>query len=325
MPTQIGKEEGPVQLQHLITFCRVVDLNSFTQAAQELNLSQPAVTKQVKALEQELGTRLLTRRGRQLRLTPAGEILYPYAKRTIHTLQECRDALQALHAPGRGTLAIGTVPTIALFTLPDLLAQFAREYPMVSLRLRTGVNAEIADLVLRSEVDLGILPVPFTHEELQTIPLFHDPILLVSSPQAPWADRAWLSPVDLSRLPMICYRRGTQFRNFVDAHFDAAGITVNEVMEFDSHEVVKTMVALGFGIAALPETAVREDLEKGRLITLSVRGLRPVSRITSVIIRRDHPRSGAVGNFLQLLRRTFPAARDAVSEPPPSAPSPPLP
>src|SRR5690606_8619994 len=105
------------------------DLNSFTQAAQDLNLSQPAVTKQVKALEQELGTRLLMRRGRQLRLTPAGEILYPYAKRTIHTPQECRDALHNLQAPGRGRLAIGTVPTIALFTLPDLLAQFAQEHP----------------------------------------------------------------------------------------------------------------------------------------------------------------------------------------------------
>lgn len=312
-----------MHLQHLITFCRVVDLNSFTQAAQDLNLSQPAVTKQVKALEQELGTRLLMRRGRQLRLTPAGEILYPYAKRTIHTLQECRDALHNLQAPGMGRLAIGTVPTIALFTLPDLLAQFAREHPMVSVRLRTGINAEIAELVLRSEVDIGILPVPFTHEELQTTPLFHDPILLVSSPQAPWANRSWLSPVELSRLPMICYRRGTQFRNFVDAHFDAAGITVNEVMEFDSHEAVKTMVGLGFGVGALPETAVREDLEKGRLITLSVRGLRPISRITSVIIRRDHPRSGPLGNFFQLLRRTFPAAREAAPDPPPSAPSPP--
>lgn len=306
MPTQIGKEEGPVQLQHLITFCRVVDLNSFTQAAQELNLSQPAVTKQVKALEQELGTRLLTRRGRQLRLTPAGEILYPYAKRTIHTLQECRDALQALHAPGRGTLAIGTVPTIALFTLPDLLAQFAREYPMVSLRLRTGVNAEIADLVLRSEVDLGILPVPFTHEELQTIPLFHDPILLVSSPQAPWADRAWLSPVDLSRLPMICYRRGTQFRNFVDAHFDAAGITVNEVMEFDSHEAVKAMVMAGFGVAMEPWSAVAKELREGRLVELAIAGFEELGRITSLIMRRDRHQSPPVRAFLRLVRSTFP-------------------
>lgn len=298
-----------MNLQHLVAFCRVVDLGSFTRAAEELNLSQPAVTKQVKALEKELGSPLLERRGRQLRLTREGELVYPYAKRIINTAEECRDALHNLRAPGRGVLSIGTVPTIALFTLPDVLAQFARERPLVSVRLRTGSNPEVVDMVLRGEVDLGILPIPFTHEQLRTTPLFHDPILLVSSPQAPWADRRWLHPVELSQLPMICYRRGTQFRNFVDAHFDAVGITPNEVMEMDSHEAVKTMVQLGFGVAALPESAVEEDLETGKLIALSVVGLPPLGRTTSTIVRRDHPHSEALDAFFRLLQRIFPAAR----------------
>lgn len=297
-----------MHLQQLITFCRVVDLGSFTQAAQELNLSQPAVTKQIKALEAELGVQLLSRRGRQLRLTAAGDLVYPFAKRIINTVEECRNALHNLQAPGRGTLSIGTVPTIALFNLPGLLAQFAQENPLVSVRVRTGSNPEVVDMVLRGEVDVGILPLPFTHEDLQTTPLFYDPILIISSPQAPWAKRSWLLPVELSQLPMICYRRGTQFRNFVDAHFDAAGITPNEVMEMDSHEAVKTMVQQGFGVAPLPESAVEEELATGRLIALSVKGLPPLGRMASTIIRRDHPRPKPVQDFFGLLRRTFPAS-----------------
>lgn len=300
-----------VYLQQFVTFCRVVDLQSFTLAARELSLSQPAVTKQVRALEAALGAQLLRRRGRQLRLTPAGEVVYPYAKRIIHTVLECKNALHSLQAPGRGTLSIATAPTIALFTLPDVLGQFAREHPLVTVHLRTGSNAEVAEMVLREEVDLGILPLPFTHEDLVTTPLFHDPILLVSNPQAPWAKRTVLEPVELSRIPLIGYRRGSQFRNFVDAHFDAAGITPNQVMEMDSHEAVKIMVQQGFGIAPLPESAVKDDLEKGSLIALSVAGMAPLGRTTSTIIRRDHPRSEPVNDFFDLLRRTFPMARTA--------------
>lgn len=304
-----GKDGCSVYLQQFVTFCRVVDLQSFTLAARELSLSQPAVTKQVRALEAALGAQLLRRRGRQLRLTPAGEVVYPYAKRMIHTVLECKNALRSLQAPGRGTLSIATAPTIALFTLPDVLGQFAREHPFVTVHLRTGNNAEVAQMVLREEVDMGIVPLPYTHEELQTTPLFHDPILLVSNPQAPWAKRTVLDPVELSRIPLIGYRRGSQFRNFVDAHFDAAGITPNQVMEMDSHEAVKIMVQQGFGVAPLPESAVKEDLEQGTLIALSVTGLGPIGRTTCTIIRRDHPRTDPVNDFFDLLRRTFPIAR----------------
>ncbi|MBO8141499.1 MAG: LysR family transcriptional regulator [Firmicutes bacterium] len=293
-------------LQQLITFCTVVDEGGFTRAAEVLNLSQPAVTKQIKSLEAEMKAALLVRSGRRISLTPAGEIVYSYARRVLHTIEECRAALENLATPGYGRLTIGAVSTVAMFTLPNLLVEFAKEHPLVTVHVRTGTVDDVVLMVLRNEMDVGLVTVPVSHELLHTVPLFRDRIVLIASPGTPWAERKVLSPREVASIPMIAYERDSKFRTYVDASFEAAGITPDVIMEFDSHEAVKTMVMAGFGIAVEPWSAVARDLQEGRLVELTIAGLEELGRITSLIMRRDRHQSPAVRAFLKLVRETFP-------------------
>jgi len=295
-----------VLLQQLVTFCTVVDEGGFTRAAEVLGLSQPAVTKQVKSLEKELRAVLLTRAGRRVNLTPAGEIVYSYARRIIHTIEECQGALENLATPGYGRLTIGAVSTVAIFTLPEILGAFVKQQPLVTVHVRTGTIDQVLTMVLRNEMDLGIVTVPVSHELIHTIPLFRDRIVLIASPDSPWAERRVLSPRELSSIPMIAYERDSKFRAYVDASFDAAGITPDVIMEFDSHEAVKAMVIAGLGIAMEPWSVVAKELRDGRLVELAIAGFEELGRITSLIMRRDRHQSPAVRAFLRLVRSMFP-------------------
>lgn len=295
-------------LQQLITFCTVVDEEGFTRAAEVLNMSQPAVSKQVKTLEQKLRAELLVRSGRKVTLTPAGEIVYSYARRILHTIEECRTALDNLAVPGYGRLSIGAVSTVAMFTLPALLGAFSKEQPLVTVHVRTGTIDEVLQMVLRNEIDIGLVTVPLSHELIHTLPLFRDRILLVASPDTPWAKQSIVSPSELGNMPMIAYERASKFRAYVDASFEAAGITPDIVMEFDSHQAVKAMVLAGFGVAMMPSSAVAHDIEHGRLVELKITGFEELGRVTSLIIRRDRHQSPPVRAFLNLVREEFPHA-----------------
>lgn len=295
-------------LQHLITFCRVVEEGSFTRAAQALNLTQPSVTKQVGALEDHLQIQLFTRTGKQVHLTPAGDLVYQYA-RQIHTLvSQCEHAVQEMRTPGSGHITVGCVHTIGLFTIPELLAEFAREHPLVKINVKTGNNQETINMLLHGEVDLGLITTPFVHERLECRPLFEDPLLVVATPEYARNLPAVLTLGDLAKQPMIAYVRGAKFRLSTDQLLEQVGISPNVIMEFDNHEAIKTMVRLGFGVALEPASALATDLAEGHLVALNVPGLPDSSRTTSLLLRRDERRSPTVQGFLQLLDKRFSTA-----------------
>lgn len=292
-------------LQHLITFCRVVEEGSFTRAAQVQNLTQPSVTKQVGALEDHLGIQLFTRQGKQVHLTPAGELVYDYARQVVHLVGQCENAVQELRSPGSGHVTVGCVHTIGLFTLPDLLAEYVREHPRVKINVKTGNNVETVAMLLHGEVDVGLITTPQVHERLQSIPLFEDPLVAVASPSFAATLPDELSGNDLSKLPLIGYVRGAKFRFTTDQVLEEMGIQPHLVMEFDNHEAIKAMVRLGFGVALEPVSAVQKELDSGQLVRLSVPALPSSSRTTSVILRRGERRSPTVKAFLALLERRY--------------------
>ncbi|HEY3367995.1 MAG TPA: LysR family transcriptional regulator [Symbiobacteriaceae bacterium] len=292
-------------LQHLITFCRVVEEGSFTRAAQAQNMTQPSVTKQIGALEDHLQIQLFTRQGKQVHLTPAGELVYGYARQIHHLVGECESAVRDLRSPGGGHVTVGCVHTIGLFTLPDLLAEFAREHPKVKINVKTGNNIETVSMLLHGEVDLGLTTTPQVHERLESRPLFEDPLLVVASPEFAAGLPRTVSLADLARQPIVAYVRGARFRITTDLLLEQVGVSPNVVMEFDNHEAIKTMVRLGFGIAFEPASAVGHDLESGRLIALNVPELPGSSRTASLILRRDELRPPAVKAFVGLLERRY--------------------
>lgn len=293
-------------LQHLETFCRVVEEGGVTAAAQALNMSQPAVTKQLRALEDDMKSRLLERKGRRPQLTPAGELVYDYAKRVQQLIRECRTGVEGLEQPGKGLVTIGAVLTLALFTLPELLADYTRRNPLVKVHVKTGTIHQTVQMLLRGDIDLGFVTSPVNHDEVETIPLFRDPVVVVSGPKSQLPKE--LTVAHLNRLPMISFQKASKFRAYLDYVLEQYGIHPNIIMEFDSHEAVKTMVALGFGIAMIPYSSVREDVAQGRLVTLTAEGLPDISRMTCLLLRRERNHPPAVTAFVDLVRKRYPLA-----------------
>ncbi len=172
-----------VILQHLVTFCRVVETGGFSRAGELVGLSQPAVTRQVAALEAELGTPLLDRTSRQFMLTPAGELVYERARRIVAQVGELRDAVNDLVHHDRGRVTIGAVTTVGLGLLPPILTEFSRQYPSIQITVRAGKTAETLERLLHGEVDVAIMTTPVSHPRLRSIPLQKDPVVLVCSPE----------------------------------------------------------------------------------------------------------------------------------------------
>jgi len=288
-------------LQHLITFCRVVETGGFSRAGELVGLSQPAVTRQVAALEADLGAALMDRTSRQFRLTRAGELVYEHARRLTAGVAELREVVDDLVHHDRGRVTIGAVTTVGLGLLPPILTEFSRRYPTARVLVKAGRTAETLERVLHGEIDMAVLPTPVSHPRLNSIPLGKDPVILVCSPER---GQKLPSPVpleDLSQVELISFQAPSRFRTFVDSILEQHGVYPNITMEFDSHEAVKMMVEMGFGVAFVPQSAVQADLDSGRLVRIPVAGLGELARTTSLVLRRDSSMTHLAADHLKQL------------------------
>src|SRR5579859_6981679 len=168
-------------LQHLESFVRVVEEGNFTRAGELLNLSQPAVTRQVAALERELGATLVERGGRGLHLTAMGQSVYQHAHHILAQVENLKTDVTSLADPERGEVSIACVTTVGLFTLPRLLAEYRASYPDVRLRVWSARADGVIDRLLEGNADFGLTSTPVAHPRLKTTPLFEDPIIPVAS------------------------------------------------------------------------------------------------------------------------------------------------
>lgn len=293
-------------LQHLITFCRVVETGGFARAGALVGLSQPAVTRQVASLEHDLGTPLFDRSSRVFRLTPAGEMVYERARRIAQSVQELKDAVDDLTHPERGRIAIGAVTTVGLGLLPPILAEFTRQYPGVRLLVKAGRTQETLARLVEGEIEMAVLPNPITHPRLRCIPLGKDRVILVCAPEKRPTLPDPLPLEMLGQIDMISFQAPSRFRTFVEAILEQHGVYPNITMEFDSHEAVRMMVEAGFGVAMLPESAVQQDLKEGRVVEVKVQGLPTIARTTCLVLRQEstawHP---AAEQLYQMILKHF--------------------
>ncbi|WP_053960208.1 LysR family transcriptional regulator [Sulfobacillus thermosulfidooxidans] len=281
-------------LSHLKTFVRIIDAGSLTRAAEQLSLTQPAVTKQLAALEETFQTRLVIRQGRRLRLTPSGEVLYHYAKRILALVDQTYEAIAEIERPGQGEIDLGAVSTIAVFSLPKVLAIFTRNFPSLRVRVHIGEIQDTLDKVIRQDIAVGLVTIPIVHPQIDSVPLFQDPVRLVVSPEKAKKLPRELDLEELAHMEFISYQTPSRFRAFMDGVLEQHGIIPHVLMEFNSHDLVKSMVKVGLGVAFVPESVVAEDLANGSLETITVKNLPPLARTTSLILAKDPPRSGGL-------------------------------
>jgi DNA-binding transcriptional LysR family regulator len=284
----------------LLGFLQVAKAGSVTLAARRLGLTQPAVTKQIRALEAVLDTPLLERQGRGVRLTQAGLLLSDVAQRAAVLFEDYRFAVAELQQGKTGKLVIGAGVTTCVQLLPTWLREFRRRHPGIDVSVRTGTSRAVEDWVSSREVDLGFVTSEPHQKELLVRRLFEEEIVLVVEPAA--ASRV---PVPLEQLGLILFPKTTGFRQYLDQRLGARR-AYSVKMETDSIEAIKSFVAVGLGASFLPITTVQDELGRGTLACVQARGVGKLRRRTAVI-RRPGVASLAIRSFLEIVTSLPPA------------------
>ncbi len=290
-----------MELYQLETFRAVAREQSFTRAGEFLGLTQPAVTRQIAALERELGVDLIERRGRTFGLTAAGRLVEEQAAQVLAAAEQLKSRLLELANPRSGEVSVSCVTTVGLHTLPSLIEEFGSRYPEVRVRVWSGRMDGVIERLLTGRADIGLVSAPVTNPKLLTVPMFDDPIIAVATPS--FAERLPdpLPAEALNEIDLMLFESPSRFRALVDAALQNAGVIPRIAMELDSHEAVRRAVMLGRGLALVPQQAVPEDLESGRLVRIEIEGLPPIVRRTCLVLRRgDNLELPAIRNFVWL-------------------------
>src|SRR5919199_688464 len=293
--------------RQLSAFVEVAQRGNLSRAAETLYVTQPALTARVQRLERELGAPLFVRTRRGMRLTETGRAFLPYAERALEVLGEGRRAVAELESGAAGQLSIGAAPAVSTYVLPSLLKTFVDRHPSVQLSVRTGHSEEIVGLVLRDQVQIGIVR-SVRHPDVKATPLYEDQLVLVVHPGHAFARRRRIGVEEIGAEQLILFDRTSSYHQLTSAFFRAAGVTPRGVLELDNIDATKKMVEQGLGVALLPETSVRAELRSGSLRAVRIADADPVRRQIVAIRRRDAgPARGPVAAFLDLLADLRPA------------------
>ncbi|HEX4756400.1 MAG TPA: selenium metabolism-associated LysR family transcriptional regulator [Terracidiphilus sp.] len=247
----------------LVVFRKVADHHSFRKAAEELYLTQPAVSLQIKALEEDLGVQLFDRTGTQIKLTAAGRVLLGFAEQASSLLLQAERDIAALSGDHAGHLALGASTTIAQYVLPRLLGEFRKGYPRVQCTLISGNTERIVEAVENQKIELGFIEGPARSRGVKTEPFLKDELVLIVSTAHEWAERASISSADLCAAQLMMRERGSGTRRVVEMALERQGIkrsSLNITMELDSTEAIKSAVEAGLGIGFISRWAIAKDL-----------------------------------------------------------------
>jgi len=263
-----------MELRYLEIFCKVVELESFSKAAEALYLTQPTVSIHIKALEDELSTRLLDRLGRRVTMTSAGEILYGYARNIVKSRDEARVALDRFSGGMKGTLSVGASTIPGEYIIPAYLARFKLKYPDAYPTLRIADTRETYRAVADGAVDIGIVGSTVKERALVTEKFLEDELVLVARPGFKASN---ITKKELANLPLIQREHGSGSRTSLEESLKQSGIRtedLNVAAEIGSTQAIVQAVASGLGLSFISRLAAKDLVRLGMLSEVKVAGLK---------------------------------------------------
>lgn len=282
-------------LRQIATFHALARLGSVSQAAEEMHLTQPAVSLQLGILEESAGTSLLTRTPRGVKLTEAGELLANYAARMLTLWREAGDAMAELRGHVAGTLRVGAVTT-AEYLVAQLLLEFVRLHPKIKVKLLVANRSEIVGQLAAQDIDLAIMGRPPSELKLNSAAFARHPMAFVSAPTHPLQAISNPALEDLVAAKLLVRERGSGTRTTVEQLFKAAGVELQVGAEMASNEVIKQMCVAGFGVAFLSLHTCVPELQAGLLAELPMGG-QPIEKNWHVIGLASRPLPAAAQAF----------------------------
>ncbi len=286
--------------RRLQVFHTVARVMSFTKAAEILHMTQPAVTFQIKQLEDAFNTRLFDRTHNKITLTEAGRVVYDYAEQILESYAKMANDVKDLTGDITGALVIGASTTIAEYMLPRLLGVFKKQFPDVTLRLQVGNTDAIVSMVENNLLDLGIVEAPVYNKNLEVITCRLDELVVIVPPDHPLATFDTIRPEQLTPYPFILREEGSGTRVVIDEYMRNEGINLIDfdiIMELGSPESVKMAVESEVGVAITSRTTLSKELKLGSLKAIPLNP--PLVRPFSHVRQRHKFRHRAVGQLLE--------------------------
>ena len=273
-----------MNLDQLRTFVVAADELNFTKAAEILHLTQPAVSQQIKELENFFQLPLFERRGRQVQLSLAGERLRPYARHVLSQIDEARNHLAELAGRTYGKLLIGSGNTVGVYLLPAILGQFQERYPDVLISLKVAQTSEILEMLTHGELDLALLeesPTESKLRQLTRMPFLADELVLIAPPFKPSLASRFpegpLTPETLANVPLIMRQPSSRTRQLILNQLNEGGVDterLNLLMELGNTEAIKRAVMAGLGVGFVSTFAIRQELEAGLVRVMPIEGVK---------------------------------------------------
>lgn len=248
-----------MNIESLRGFLAVCRQGSFTEAAKSLFLTQPAISQQIKSLEDELGIPLIEKRGREFHLTPAGEEVRARAEEMFANLDQMIEAVDDIKGLKRGRISVAASDTIVMYLFPRWMKRFRASYPGIAIYLTDRMSRNVEEMVLSGESDLGLITMPPANPGIVSEKFREEPLRLITPPDDPLVKKSRIDLKSITTRPSISLGRGSTTRRLIEATFASRGLEWPPSMELSGFEMIKRYVAAGLGTAIVPEMALRKD------------------------------------------------------------------
>ncbi|MDP7009952.1 MAG: LysR family transcriptional regulator [Verrucomicrobiota bacterium] len=285
--------------RQLRAFLMLASKGNFTLAAKELNLTQSAVSHAVKALEEDVGCRLLDRMGKKVLLTQAGEQFHSRAEKIFEEMSAARADLDILNQWGQGRLRIGAGEMACQHILPSVLREFQRKFPECRLNIDVGDTTELVNSLNENEIDIAMTLEPVNEPSFEFRSLFTDELAFLVDPKHPWASMGRVLRANIPRQKYLFYFRNSRTFELIEDYFRAENVEIKSVVEIGSMSAIKELVKLGLGITILAPWIAQAELAKKTLVALPA-GRRKLKRKWGLLFLKGRAVGWAEETFARL-------------------------
>jgi DNA-binding transcriptional LysR family regulator len=292
-----------MDFDQLRSFVEVARLKNFSRAAGKLGLTQPAISTQVRQLEEGLGVRLFDRIGKRAFLTQPGALLLEHAVKILNVEKEALEALRDLLPSPAGHLTVGATEASCLYLLPRVFAAFKKRHPEVKVTVYRNFTTKIVQKLQEDSLDVGIVSLPVDVREIETVPLFREPIQVAMSPEHPLAAQASVTVEEIARYPWI-FPKASRTRQILEELFRNARVPVHVTMELSGVETIKKFIGIGVGISLLSPSYAAAEVKAG-LLKLAPLAEPRLERQLGLAYRTDRYLSRSSRAFIDIARKHF--------------------
>jgi len=291
-----------LNFNQLRTFHYAAKHRSFTAAAGMLFVTQPAVTAQIKALEEGCSLKLFKKIGRQVHLTEEGKTLFEYTQKIFQYEKEIEMVIDDMKALKRGVLRLGSTKTYARYFMPSLLSSFHKDYPHIKIHLDEGSSLDMTNSLLEFKNEVAVIAKAEENPAVTFVPFSQEELIIVVSANHPLTAEGSISPQDLAKEPLIMKESGSGTRKRVNMLFAQHHCTPNVLMETSNNEFIKQLVQKGEGISILVKACVAAEIKEGKLATLPLKGQRIYLDVSFAYLK-NQPLSVPARAFEKILKK----------------------